>query len=317
LTDEQAMGLIEQRRSGPSSAADQSPKPAEFAVLNVAAGSAGNNGRDSLFYAECLAREEWDAKRDPRLGKIERVVLVHRLREVIAQIGFTRFESVGADEKGELDLEGLSSANLAPEPRDFPAVENRGEGVLIVLRPSAVGEWLERRGVAERRKRLQRGLDHWHEEHPEAKRPGIPIEYVMLHSLSHLLIGRIALECGYPAVALRERVYAVCDEKKFGILLYTGTADAEGTLGGLVEAGKHLGTHLLAALEDARLCSNDPVCAEHDPSATHDPLRLHGAACHGCLMIAETSCEQRNDWLDRALVVPTVTTPDAAFFDQD
>ena len=70
----------------------------------------------------------------------------------------------------------------------------------------------------------------------------------------------------------------------------------------------------LAALEAARLCSNDPVCAEHDPSAEHDPLRLHGAACHGCLLIAETSCEQRNDWLDRALVVPTVATPDAALF---
>ena len=33
---------------------------------------------------------------------------------------------------------------------------------------------------------------------------------------------------------------------------------------------------------------------------------LQGAACHGCLLIAETSCEQRNDFLDRALVVPTV-----------
>jgi hypothetical protein len=41
---------------------------------------------------------------------------------------------------------------------------------------------------------------------------------------------------------------------------------------------------------------------------------LHGAACHGCLLIAETSCEQRNDWLDRALVVPTIAVSDAAFF---
>jgi hypothetical protein len=38
------------------------------------------------------------------------------------------------------------------------------------------------------------------------------------------------------------------------------------------------------------------------------------AACHGCLLIAETSCEQRNDWLDRALVVPTLAVTDAAFF---
>jgi hypothetical protein len=75
-----------------------------------------------------------------------------------------------------------------------------------------------------------------------------------------------------------------------------------------------MGEHLVEAVEASRLCSNDPVCAEHDPSAEHDPLRLHGAACHGCLLIAETSCEQRNDWLDRALVVSTVATPDAALF---
>jgi hypothetical protein len=70
----------------------------------------------------------------------------------------------------------------------------------------------------------------------------------------------------------------------------------------------------LAAIEEARLCSNDPVCAEHDASAEHDPMHLIGASCHGCLLIAETSCEQRNDWLDRALVVPTLAVTDAAFF---
>ena len=43
-------------------------------------------------------------------------------------------------------------------------------------------------------------------------------------------------------------------------------------------------------------------------------MHLLGAACHGCLLIAETSCEQRNDWLDRALVVPTLAVSDAAFF---
>jgi hypothetical protein len=53
------------------------------------------------------------------------------------------------------------------------------------------------------------------------------------------------------------------------------------------------------------LCSNDPVCAFHVP-AQHDQQPLLGSACHGCLLISETSCEQRNDFLDRALVVPTV-----------
>jgi hypothetical protein len=101
---------------------------------------------------------------------------------------------------------------------------------------------------------------------------------------------------------------------RYGILIHTGTPGSEGTLGGLVEAGRRISEHLVAVLDEARLRSNDPVCAEHNPSAEHDPMRLHGAACHGCLLIAETSCEQRNDWLDRALVVPTITVPGAAFF---
>ena len=67
--------------------------------------------------------------------------------------------------------------------------------------------------------------------------------------------------------------------------------------------------------KDSLLCSNDPVCAEHNPDAPHETRPLQGAACHGCLLIAETSCEQRNDFLDRALVVPTVGVSDAAFFD--
>ena len=41
---------------------------------------------------------------------------------------------------------------------------------------------------------------------------------------------------------------------------------------------------------------------------------LHGAACHGCALVAETSCEMRNDYLDRALVIPVLGVPDAAFF---
>ena len=78
--------------------------------------------------------------------------------------------------------------------------------------------------------------------------------------------------------------------------------------------GKTIGRSLERALELGRLCSNDPVCAQHDPADPHEERFLHGAACHGCLLIAETSCERRNELLDRALVVPTVATPDAAFF---
>ena len=123
----------------------------------------------------------------------------------------------------------------------------------------------------------------------------------------------ISLDCGYPASSLRERVYA--GDGGYGILIYTGSSDSEGTLGGLIETGRRFADHLRRALKDGLLCSNDPVCAEHAPDSALEGRPLQGAACHGCLLIAETSCEQRNDFLDRALVVPTVSNKNAAFFD--
>lgn len=62
------------------------------------------------------------------------------------------------------------------------------------------------------------------------------------------------------------------------------------------------------------LCSNDPICACHDPEDSAVGRYFEGAACHGCLFIAEPSCERFNRNLDRALVVPCIGHEDLAFF---
>ena len=98
-------------------------------------------------------------------------------------------------------------------------------------------------------------------------------------------------------------------------MLYTASPDAEGTLGGLVQQARYIEDHLAQALRMGELCSNDPVCAQHTPGQSMEKRWLHGAACHGCSLVAETSCEMRNDYLDRALVVPVLGVEDAAFFD--
>jgi len=128
------------------------------------------------------------------------------------------------------------------------------------------------------------------------------------------LIQSLAMRCGYPASSIRERVYSDPDRDRFGVLLYTGSPDAEGTLGGLVQQGRHMEAHLAHAVRVASLCSNDPICAQHSPGKSMEGRWLHGAACHGCSLIAETSCEMRNDFLDRALVAGVVGGPDTAFF---
>lgn len=90
---------------------------------------------------------------------------------------------------------------------------------------------------------------------------------------------------------------------------------AQGTLGGLVGTAPRFATILRSALERATICSNDPVCADHEPDDRSGDRATHGAACHGCLLIAETSCEMWNLFLDRNLLVPTMATDGAAFFD--
>lgn len=124
----------------------------------------------------------------------------------------------------------------------------------------------------------------------------------------------IALDCGYPASALKEGVYALplttlvgplrCD-----LLIYTATASTQGMLGGLVEGADRFASVLEGALRCLEVCSGDPVYADHDPFAHEDDRATHGAACHGCLLIAETSCVARNLFLDRALLVETMPEP--------
>jgi hypothetical protein len=72
---------------------------------------------------------------------------------------------------------------------------------------------------------------------------------------------------------------------------------------------------LQAALRRLEICSNDPICADHEPDERSGDRATHGAACHGCLLIAETSCESRNLFLDRALLVRTMQGNNTAFFE--
>jgi hypothetical protein len=99
-----------------------------------------------------------------------------------------------------------------------------------------------------------------------------------------------------------------------GFLLYTAASDSEGTLGGLVELGNplSLGRHLHQALENLRICASDPLCAEHPPSK--DGRGIHAASCHACLFSPETSCERGNRYLDRSVLLPTLSRDDTAFF---
>jgi hypothetical protein len=247
---------------------------------------------------------------------VAQVVLASKLREVRAQIGFTRLEPVTPDLQGEYDL-GVQAAPLGLQTDWLPASEIRGEGVFFRLDEKAVQAWEARPAVKKRGEELLEGYKQWAKD---VKKPPefLGTRFYMLHSLSHLLISAISLECGYAASAIRERIYcapASDDTPMAAILLSTGSSGSEGTLGGLVEQGRDLRLHLKRAFDLGVLCSNDPVCASHSPEKDYAERYLEGAACHGCLYIAECSCERFNRYLDRALVVPTIGhDPELAFF---
>lgn len=310
FSDQGVWTEIQRRQSGQGKQY-KTIKQVEIETLLSSPFEVGEDVPDSDFYARA---RKLDGLKPKLTSCLETIVLVHRLKEVTAQIGFTRFEAIMPDIGGDfLDIK-VQRAALDLEPTWVPAIENRGEGVFIAFRKEAIENWLKRDAVAQRGQKLAKGFDIWRRQkgiaQEKAKFPGLP--YIMLHSLSHLLIGAVSLECGYAASSIRERIYA--GDSGYGILLYTGSPGSEGTLGGLVQVGNRIEYHLDVALEMGRLCSNDPVCAQHQPDTEQEDRFLHGAACHGCLLIAETSCERRNEFLDRALVVATVEGLGSEFF---
>ncbi|GIU96023.1 MAG: hypothetical protein KatS3mg012_2480 [Gaiellaceae bacterium] len=244
---------------------------------------------------------------------IERVVLVERLREVQALLGFTRVDS-------PFDEDNLDERRV-PLGRGrvtfLPAAEVHGEGIFVQLVESAVSEWVSRSG--ERDAEFRAAHAAWRERRripdPSAGYPGLRL--VLVHTFAHALMRRLALECGYSQASIRERLYALPPEDPdgpmAGVLLYTAAPDSEGTLGGLVRLGEpeELGRHLRGALRDAGLCASDPLCAEHAPD--DEGITLHGAACHACLFAPETSCERGNRYLDRAVLTELITGLDLGF----
>lgn len=257
--------------------------------------------------------------------QISRVVLVERLREVRALIGFTRI-----DGPGELGAPADATQNrrmvLARKaPAWVPASEVRGEGIFVQFDEATMARWLAHPATERREQQFRASHTSWRRARritpPEADFPGM--RYVLLHTFAHALMRQLVLECGYNAASLRERIYARDahthddpSEPMAGVLIYTAAPDSEGTLGGLVGLGEpaELQRHIQTALRDAGQCASDPLCAEHEPSMRG--TTVHAAACHACLFAPETSCERGNRYLDRSVLVQTVEREDLAFFER-
>ena len=231
-------------------------------------------------------------KLEPLVAQVSRA---DRLREVRALHGFTRVSPTPTMTTAP-SLSSLSSEHL----HWLPATEVLGEGVFVRLDEDELKRW-EATDWARSRQDLLATSTKKHETASGGSGSQAPsARFLALHTLAHLLVKEFSLDAGYPIASLRERVYA--DPGQSGILIYTASSDSAGSLGGLAALSEpdRFAEVVTTAIEKARWCSNDPVCTESVPSGV-DGANL--SACHACLLLPETSCENGNVHLDRACVI--------------
>ncbi len=222
---------------------------------------------------------------------VSSLIAVNRLKEVMAFDGFRR---AGGEELTPPDITGESAW--------LPALELYGEGIFFTLDEAMLRRWEAGETVQDR-------ADAFAKRYSRRIGPVLPEchvdispRFLLLHTLSHLMIRELDAGAGYPAASLKERIYSATGEDAMaGILIYVAVPDEEGSLGGLMELARpHRLLRLLTrAFESAAWCSLDPVCSEQEG---HGPDLLNRAACHACALVPETSCAYGNVILDRTFV---------------
>lgn len=236
-----------------------------------------------------------------------RIIRVTRLREVRVLLGFTRVDVPDPDTDEQPNVVALSKGK---QERWLPAAEVNGEGIFIEFNKDTLASWLNSTAV----KGLSEKYSDSYREFCESKGWTITVvrnaAYVLMHTFAHLMIKQMSMSSGYSSSAIRERIYF--GDKMAGILLYTGSSDKEGSLGGLVELGNidQMTNLMRDAFQEALVCTNDPECMSNLPAGKNS----NGAACHSCCMISETACENGNRMLDRGLVVPIPGREDCSYF---
>lgn len=222
---------------------------------------------------------------------IDGVLLIRRLREVSAYLGFQRVKPSSSDMTVKPDV-GAPQVWL-------PASEIFGEGIVLSLNFNLLEKWASQLPKEEREelallegKRLDENF--WF-------LPQIDARFLALHTLSHLLLRRVTFECGYSSSSLRERLYFSPERRYAGIMIYTADGDSEGSLGGLVRQGRsdRIAQSISEALDQGQWCSSDPVCSE---TAGQGLGGFNHAACHACSLVSETSCTAANTLLDRRML---------------
>lgn len=266
-----------------------------------------NSGGDALdFHCENIPITEYD---DLIQDCFKSISLVKKLRETRAFVGFSRLEP-----NSESDIRYAKKMIRLGKGNWLPAVEVYGEGIFFEFNDEKLAGWAQRKSVKDRIQILSNSYER--SKFGAHATGSLRAEFVLLHTFAHLIINQLSYECGYGSSSIKERIYCEKtsnDSGMCGVLIYTASGDAEGSLGGLVRQGEHgkLEDTILAALRNAEWCSSDPICIQ---SEGQGPESLNLAACHNCALLPETCCENGNRLLDRGLLVGVLGDSDVGFF---
>ena len=225
------------------------------------------------------------------ISMIDNHIVATRLREIQVFKGFYRAQQEEDDSLVPPDIVGESTW--------LPAIELFGEGIFFTIDEKILSRW---EVIPSVRKRADEILKRYEKSEVNLNTEvEITPRFLLLHTLSHLLIRELESTAGYPAASLKERIYCSRDRKMAGVLLYTTVADIVGSLGGIVESAepKEFLTLMDGAFKHAQWCSLDPVCTEHEGQG---PGWLNRAACHACSLVPEPSCDYGNVFLDRVFI---------------
>lgn len=255
----------------------------------------------------------------------EQLIGLRRIKMTTVQLGYTRQEPLTNDDFfSEMDeTQGLIEKKFTSKYEDktkyLPAIESFGEGIFIALSNDKISNWLKQ---AEKNDEFKKKINKLYENieshayRSVKEKFGLPIDrvhlvrFLLIHTLSHLLIKELEFLCGYPSTSLNERLFVDKNQMQ-GVLLYT-IAGAEGSYGGLVSQATELKMLRLlkSALRRATDCASDPICYNTDDGQGIGGLNM--AACYSCTLIPENACEEFNSFLDRSLLIDS----EYGFFNQ-
>lgn len=235
-----------------------------------------------------------------------KVLRIDNMKITSAQLDFSRVHPFDSDQS---ESSSIKAKNIfrkrTNEVLTYPVVENFGEGIFfafnndfihnyLISHEDLINSWISKLPLIQK--------DDFSESAVKKAKEENWLLY-LIHTFSHLIMRELEFRCGYPTASLKERIYVSNDNrfKMHGCLIYTAEG-SEGSMGGLIAQTKedNLISLIKSALKRATICNSDPLCWDSNGQGLYN---LNYAGCFSCALVSETSCELRNIYLDRKLLV--------------